>query len=311
MDNIIERNIEKGVKLMEEALRAYSRGSNISAYETLGKAESYLKEAYDMEKTDAGRDIAKYGDNLNFGALYKVFEANTNKLFRSGDSRGAIKDVVNLINENKVLKDQFAAYNAFTNPENVTNAQDYVTEAMSIVPKYSKEVLAENNRKLMETIRKHNLDENVKFSDEETGVFEGVEYMMTHTKGFGNIKTYGDIQASLCEFVERNNRVAPESVDLDEKYDRKVNEIADKYGESLTDDEMEIVMAAQDPKKSREMFESLKGELVGELGKLVKEGPDAESWGVILEKVESKVFNADTALEDIAELTEVRNELSE
>ena len=56
-------------------------------------------------------------------------------------------------------------------------------------------------------------------------------------------------------------------------------------------------MAAQDPKKSKKMFESLKSELVGELGKLVKEGPDAESWGVILEKVESKVFNADTALE--------------
>ena len=311
MDNIVNRNIDKGVRLMEEAIRCFSDGNNSAAYASFVKAGQCIREACSAENGADGASVMRYGDNLNFGALYKVFESNASGLYRSEGGRRAIAEVVSLINGNKVLKEQFAAYNAFTNPENVGDVSEYVSEAVSIMPRYPKDVLRENNRKLMEAIRRNGLDESVEVSEDEQRVFEGVEYMMTHMKDFRNLSKFNGIQSSLCEFVGRHNRTVEESEGIDEKYHDKVNEVVSKYEGVLNEDEIELIRNARDPKAARRMFESLKGEVVGELEKLCEGGSDSESWKAILEKVESKEFSEATALQDIAELAEVKGEITE
>lgn len=309
MDNIVTRNIENGTRLMEDALRMYSNGNNKLAYSTVKKAEECLREAYEAENTKEGIDAMKYGDNLNFGALYKVFESNTAAMFKDPSKHGNLKRIVETINSNRVLKDEFNAYNAFTNPKNVTDAGKYVDEAYGLIKKHTKAELLENNRELMKAMRDCGLNEDVSFSEEETGLFESVEYLMTSRKGFGNLAEFSAAKNIIKEYVENNNRIENEEENIDAKYDEELNEIADKYEKMLSEDEIELVKNAQDPAKSKSMFDNLKEKLTGILEKLSASGNEASSWKEILEKVKSKVYNSETAIQDIAEFMEILGEV--
>lgn len=311
MDNIVTRNIEKGKRLMESALHMYSNGANIKAYKTFMEAEKYLSEAYNAENTKNGQDAMKYGDNLNFGALYKVFESNAGAMFKDSKKHTALKRIVETINSNKVLKDEFNAYNAFTNPMNVTDAGVYVNEACNMMKKHTAEELLENNRKLMNVMRANGLDENVPFTDDETELFESVEYLMTTKSGFGNIGKVSSAKEILRENVEKNNRDSSEGCNIEEEYNRRIDALLEKYDVMLSDDEIELIKETRDKKSAEAKFNSLKSELKEELGRLVSSGTESDSWKAILEKIEAKKFNAGTALQDIAELMEVKSEIED
>ena len=309
MDNTITRNIEKGVRLMESALRMYSNGASVKGYRTMEKAMEHLAEAYVSETTRDGADKMKYGDNLNFGALYKVFESNAGAMFKDPARHHALKSIVETINGNKVLKDEFNAYNAFTNPTDVSDAGMYVNEACAMIRKHPASELLENNRKLMEAIRANGLDENVQFTDEETELFESVEYLMTSKGGFSNIAKVSAAKEILRENVERNNVNTPEKTDIDEVYANKIGDLLEKYDAMLSDDEIDLIKETMDGKSAEAKFNSLKSELTEEIGRLSESGADSEQWAEVLEKIGSKEFNRDTALQDIAELMEVKSEL--
>lgn len=311
MDNIVKRNIAKGTKLMESALRMYSNGNSKIAYETVNEAQKYLKEAYKAENSADGKDIMKYGDNLNFGALYKVFESNSASMFKDASRHGSLKAIVEAINGNKVLKDEFNAYNAFTNPTDVTDAREYVSEACSLIRKHSARELYENNLKLLNLMRRNGISEDVKITDDEAELFESVEYMITNRKGFGNISKVSDTQNILTEHVGRNNRVSDNGETIDERFDKEVRAITEKYDGMLSDDEIELIKEVQDPVKSEKRFNELKEEITKSIDEKRRSGVDSAEWGAILEKVNGKMFDKGTALQDIAEFIEIQGVLDE
>ena len=276
-------------------------------YEEAGK---YLREAYENGLTENGRDALKYGDNLNFGAVYKVFEANAPKLFRDGRRHGALKAVMETIRGNRVLRDEFAAYNAFANPTNVTDADMYVNEAVGVMRRHTAKALAENNRKLVDVMRANGLDEDVKVTDEEAGMFESVEYLMTHRRDFGNIAETGKAKRTLREYVENHNRSVGESDGIDAEYGEKLDEIVRKYDGLLSEDEMDLIKSVQDG-NAEQSFNELKEEVEARLGELASGGSDPDGWSEVLEQVKAKTFDKGTALQEMAELMEIRSEISE
>ena len=83
MTNEISTNIEKGIKLLNEALKCYEQGEYSSAYKAYQKAGSFLTEADNRANTSEGQISLKYGGNRNFGVIYKIFESNTKNLLTS------------------------------------------------------------------------------------------------------------------------------------------------------------------------------------------------------------------------------------
>ena len=309
MTNEITINIEKGIKLLNEALKQYENGEYSSAYKTYQKAGSFLTEANTRANTDEGRISLKYGGNRNFGVIYKIFESNTRDLLRNKSSQRKLKKIMSLIRENKVLKDEFKAYNAFTNPINVENPSEYVAEAVSLITRYSGKTIRENNEKLINLFKEYNLNENISVDDSEIELFENIEYMILHNKDFKNINKYNDIQKKLCEYVEENNNVLTESKSIDDLYEGHLNEFVDRYEKELTEDEVKLIMEVKDPAKAKKLFNKYKAEVTSLVNGQIKEGKDVESWNEILNKIDSKVYEHKTALTDIAEFIEIKNEM--
>jgi aryl carrier-like protein len=214
-----------------------------------------------------------------------------------------------LIRENKVLNDEFNVYNAFTNPINVDNPKEYVAEAISLVTRYSKKTIRENNEKLINLFKEYNLNENISVDDNEIELFENIEYLLLHNKDFKNLTKYNDIQNKLCEYVTENNVMLTESVNVDALYEDKLNEVIDKHDKELNDDEINLIMEVNDPIKAKKLFSKYKTEVTSLINEQIKSGKDVESWQDVLDKINSKVYEQKTALTNIAEFIEIKNEI--
>lgn len=311
MTNEISTNIEKGIKLLNEALKCYEQGEYSSAYKAYQKAGSFLTEADNRANTNEGQISLRYGGNRNFGVIYKIFESNTKNLLRDKSSQKKLKKIMGLIRENKVLNDEFNTFNAFTNPTNVTNPNEYVSEAISLVTRYSKKTIRENNEKLINLFKEYNLNENISIDDNEIELFENIEYLLLHNKDFKNINKYNEIQNKLCEYVTENNVMLTESVSIDDLYEDKLNEVIDKHGKELNEDEINLIMEVSDPVKAKKLFNKYKADVVSLVNEQINAGNDVESWNAILEKINSKVYEQKNALTDIAEFIEIKNEIEE
>ena len=311
MTNEISTNIEKGIKLLNEALKCYEQGEYSSAYKAYQKAGSFLTEADNRANTNEGQISLRYGGNRNFGVIYKIFESNTKNLLRDKSSQKKLKKIMGLIRENKVLNDEFNTFNAFTNPTNVTNPNEYVSEAISLVTRYSKKTIRENNEKLINLFKEYNLNENISIDDNEIELFENIEYLLLHNKDFKNINKYNEIQNKLCEYVTENNVMLTESVSIDDLYEDKLNEVIDKHGKELNEDEINLIMEVSDPVKAKKLLNKYKADVVSLVNEQINAGNDVESWNTILEKINSKVYEQKNALTDIAEFIEIKNEIEE
>lgn len=309
MTNEISTNIEKGIKLLNEALKCYEQGEYSSAYKAYQKAGSFLTEADNRANTSEGQISLKYGGNRNFGVIYKIFESNTKNLLRDKSSQKKLKKIMSLIRENKVLNDEFNVYNAFTNPTNISNPREYVSEAISLVTRYSKKVIRENNEKLINLFKEYNLNENISVDDNEIELFENIEYLLLHNRDFKNINKYNEIQNKLCEYVSENNVMLTESKSIDDLYESKVNEVIDKHEKELNDDEINLIMEVNDPVKAKKLFNKYKAEVTSLVNEQIEKGKDVESWNTVLEKINSKVYEQKTALTNIAEFIEIKNEI--
>lgn len=312
MTNEIGLYTSVGVKLLTEAITLYENNDVQAAYEKYQKAGKYLGEASHLFETEDGKLSMVYGGNRNFGVIYKVFENNTKELLKSKSSKKQLAKILNTIMENKVLMDEFSVYNAFTNPTDVEDAGKYVDESISLIRHYSPETLKENNDKLINVIKECKLDENVSLTDEETDLFEAIEYLIINEKQFSNLGEYAKIQKKLCEHVNNNNFIKGDRPDFDELYERKAGELVRKHENELNEEEIKLIRdVTTNENKARKLFVENQARVVELLKKEIDKGDDTDSWKSILESISKKTFNKDTALTDIAEFIEMKNELED
>lgn len=312
MTNEINTNIENGVKLLNEAVSDYEKGNMAAAYEKYQEAGKFLTEANDFAKTEEGKTSMKYGWNKNFGAIYKVFESNTKGMLRNKSSKKQLSNIIKTIKENKVLSDEFSAYNAFTNPVNIGNTNNYVTESISLIEHYSPKTLKENNEKLINLFREYKLNEDVVINDEEQELYENIEYLITNPKSFSNIGKYESIYNNLCDYVNENKIEIGEKINLDEAYNALMNDVVDKYKATLNEDEIKLIRdVTTNEAKAKKLFFENKNKVIELIKKeaLTENQEEKQEWETLLENINGKVYEANTALANIAEFIELRNEL--
>ena len=312
MTNEIGTYTSVGVKLLAEAISLYENNNLQAAYRKYQEAGEYLGEASQLFETEDGKLSMVYGGNRNFGAIYKVFENNAKELLKNKSRQKQLAKILKTIKENKVLMDEFSVYNAFTNPTDVEDADKYVNESVSLIKHYPPETLKENNNKLINVIKECNLDEEMTLTEEETELFEAIEYLIINKKNFSNLNQYSKIHKILCEHVNDNNFVKGDNPDLDGLYEDKTNEFAKKHENELNEDEIKLIRdVTTNENKAKRLFAENQVRAMELVQKEIDKGEDTDSWKSILESISGKAFNKNTALTDIAEFIEITNELGD
>lgn len=304
MKNTIKDSIMKGIDSLYESINLLESGDYKQAMEANKKAVTMIQESIDKMNTEDGLSTALYGNNLNFGKIYSVFEANAPKLFES--QKDKVSKIMKAIKDDKTLLDEFKVYNALTNPENVSDMDKYVDSVLSVMDVRKTSDLRESNAKFISFLRKLKLDESAANDNSIDQLYEDVEYMLTNKKNIDNIVEYDNIRNRIVKEASKRNRTVSKKT-IDEVFNERVAEINERYSKELTDDEKKFIQEmSNDNVDKKAIFEARKNSIVNVLKNNIREDKDnKKGWSSILEKVNCKEYNEKTAIEDIAELIEI------
>lgn len=301
---------EKAGVLMQSALKKYAKGD----IEGGDADRREANELYDSAEAEADRNMLNistnlYGENRNFGIIYKVIEENAKKMYESKDNQKLYAKLVRVLTENKLFKEQFDFYNSIINAKNIDNAELYVNEVISIAPKMSASKIYEMNDKLINALRESNIDELVEIDDTELKLFESIEYLLLNKKQYKNLSEYTNAKNLVIEYVKNNKEELAESVNIDKVLNSGINEITDKYNAELNDDEKELIKTVATSKNKEKLFKEAKEKAIKALTEsLPSYGfDDKREMKSVIESLQEKVFNEKTVLADIAEFMEISN----
>lgn len=189
----------RGKVLMQRALEQLEQG-NIEEFET---DRALANEYFDKMGEEEEEMDALYNESRNFGIIYNVIEANVPKLLESEEGKKALRAIVKTIKSDKMLHEQFKAYNNLQPSTKIENVDEYITEALSIVPNFDKKTIKESNEKLIKLIKKHKLDEMVDIDDEKLDLYESIEFVTMNKKNLKNIDEYVNATKMIKESIEK------------------------------------------------------------------------------------------------------------
>ena len=207
----LNTNNEKGTLLMTRALEKYAQGDFEGGDKDREKANKYFDLAK-MEINAESDNISQlYGENRNFGIAFKVLESNFSNSFNdSSISKKPLMEAFKKVKRNKSLNEQFKVFNAFTNPQNVVNPEEYVNEIIGLSNIYEQKDLNTVNEKLINFIQSNNINELIHINDEDIELFESINYVLTNKKGFNNINEFLKHKNNIVEYVTKHNSICNE-----------------------------------------------------------------------------------------------------
>ena len=305
---------KKAGTLMQSALKKYAEGDA----EGGDRDRAEANRLYDMAEQDVNRQSSNisqlYGENRNFGVIFKVIEGNTANLCEDKSKRRKFKNIIKLIKEDKNLKNEFEFYDVLTNPRNIVNPELYVNEALNLKPVCNQKAVKAANEKLINEMRKNDLFELIDIDDDTMDLFESIEYLLFNKPNLQNLTDYTNAKNCIVEHIENKNEeikeqlLTPESVSIDEA----VNEMARKYDGILNDDEKELIKTISESNDKEKLFNDIKNDTVKKIDTVIQTlgNEEGRQLGEVREDINKKTFNSSRLLEDIFEFIEIKNVLS-
>ncbi|MCD8206817.1 MAG: hypothetical protein LUD72_02660 [Bacteroidales bacterium] len=285
-------------KLMEEAIAKYNEGDYKSAQTLRDNANKLFEEADKTAFLEVRDDDKLYGENRNFGVIYHIFESNMDSLLSTKTGREVLKEFTSKIKKDKVLKEEFDAYECLTSGRDIESAELFVNEATSHLPSFTADDLKYKHEDLLSTLRKvENLDEMVEIPDDDMALYEAIEYLMLNKATIKNADQVSNSKAVIREYVEKTVEKPEPEPEKTEKMDEAL----------LNDDEKKLVeeyMGAEDKEK---LFGDYKKRVIGKLNEAIQNDGDKDRWDDVYRSICEKRFNEKTALYEIAQMVEIEN----
>lgn len=312
---------QKGSTLMQQALKKLSEG-DIEGFENdRNEANRWFDLFYDSINSEEGKLTQMYGESRNFGVIYNVIEQNMDNLLETKRGKQIIKGVYDLIKNNKVLNEQFKIYDLFEKPNNIGNAKDFVNEALSVVKKYNKHQIKENNEKLIKFIKRNKLDEFVEIPDDVENLYEAIEYVMLNKKTINNVNEFVKAQNTITEYVEKVNKEninenKTNNETLYNNFDNKLKEEEKKLDENLNEEEKKLIESFTNPKNNtKKIFNNYQKQTLSKLSETIEkaEESDKEGWKKVYESIKNKTYSEKMSdnIVNCAEMMEICNTIDE
>lgn len=305
-------NYEKGSLLMQQALKKYADGDIEGGDIDRQKANEY----YDLAKMEANSESSKisalYGENRNFGIIYKVLESNFISAINDRSiQKNTLLEAFKKVKKNKKLNEQFKIFNAFTNPHNIDNPSEYVNEVLSITPFQIQEELNKVNENLISYIEQKNINEMIQIDDKELDLFESINYLITHHKNINNINEFIKHKNNIVNYINEHNIISSEKIDIDEQVNEHINSLEEKYDLILNEDEKQFISECLSNPLKEDFFNENKQQLISLIEERINSSVNnREQWVELKNQINESVFNKNTFITDIAKIIEIQNKLT-
>lgn len=305
----------KGSVLMQQSLKKLEEGDIEGSKKDMEEAIKYFNMFYASVESEEGKITQLYGESRNFGMMYNVFEQNIDKLLQTKRGKQVIKEGYDLIKRNKILNEEFKIYDLFEKSKKQDNTKDFVNEAVSLIKKFNKKQIKENNDKFIMFIRRNKLNEYVEIPEETENLYEAIEYVILNNKDINNVENFLKAKNTIVEHIERNENVNEQKVSFN-KFNETLKKEETEIDENINDEERKLINMFTDKKTNkREIFENLKRNTLNKLEKMINESDESDktSWKSIYKDITSKTFSEKLSenIVNCAEMMEICNTIEE
>lgn len=298
----------RGKVLMQRALDHLEKG-NIEEFET---DRALANKFFDEMNAEEEEMDALYNESRNFGIIYQVIESNVPTLLETKEGQKALRKIIKTIKGNKILHEQFKAYNNLQPLHKINNVDEYIAESLSLVPKFNKKAVKEANERLIKLIKKYNLDEMIDIDDEKLNLFESIEFVTMNKKSLKNIDDYVNATKMIKESII--NLPVSETKDFSiEDYAEEINNVSENIAKELNSAEIKLLKEVTNG-NSEEYFNECKSKTLSKLDEMISNEKDVETksrLSKIYEKINNKRYNKKNAIVDIAEMVEMQDAIDD
>ena len=298
----------RGKVLMQRALDHLEKG-NIEEFET---DRALANKFFDEMNAEEEEMDALYNESRNFGIIYQVIESNVPTLLETKEGQKVLRNIIKTIKGNKILHEQFKAYNNLQPLHKINNVDEYIAESLSLVPKFNKKDVKENNERLIKLIKKYNLDEMIDIDDEKLNLFESIEFVTMNKKSLKNIDDYVNATKMIKESII--NLPVSETKDFSiEDYAEEINNVSENIAKELNSAEIKLLKEVTNG-NSEEYFNECKSKTLSKLDEMISNEKDIETksrLSKIYEKINNKRYNKKNAIVDIAEMVEMQDAIDD
>lgn len=298
----------RGKVLMQRALDQLEKG-NFEEFET---DRALANKFFDEMNAEEEEMDALYNESRNFGIIYQVIEANVPTLLETKKGKRALRQIVKTIKSDKVLHEQFKAYNNLLPSNRVENVNEYINEALSISPKFDKKSVKASNEKLIRLMKMNKLDEMIDIEDDKLNLFESIEYVTMNKKGLHNIDEYINATSVIKEAIEKLPINESKGATI-ETYAKEINNVSESIANDLNSAEMKLLKEVTDG-NGENYFNECKANTLSKLNEMMSKENDIETksrLSQIYEKINKKSYNKENAIVDISEMVEIQNTIDE
>ena len=287
---------------------ALSKG-DLSTYRA---ADALLKEsvsAYEMEKK-----LEAQLNTRNFGVLNHIFEQELPRLFKT--NKKAVREVVKLIKEDKNLLNQFNFYKALK--EYNSSSVDSETYLKRLVEEFDNKINHENlccaisNEKLRDTLIENNVVPSEFIDEKDMSLYEDVETLTCTKVLLSNTLSILEAEKRVANMLNENKKVEDSKPKVD-----AIREFEENMRDTLTESEIDLVKtitSAREPiaeAKREKLFNSYRDECIKKVDEMIVSEPYNDELKGLKQQIESKTYNKETIVEDMAKLLAIRDVLDE
>lgn len=287
---------------------ALSKG-DLSTYRA---ADALLKEsvsAYEMEKK-----LEAQLNTRNFGVLNHIFEQELPRLFKT--NKKAVRAVVKLIKEDKNLLNQFNFYKALK--EYNSSSVDSEAYLKRLVEEFDNKINHENlccaisNEKLRDTLIENNVFPSDFIDEKDMSLYEDVETLTCTKVLLSNTLSILEAEKRVANMLNENKKVEDSKPKVD-----AIREFEENMRDTLTESEIDLVKtitSAREPiaeAKREKLFNSYRDECIKKVDEMIASEPYNDELKGLKQQIESKTYNKETIVEDMAKLLAIRDVLDE
>lgn len=241
----------------------------------------------------------------NFGIINYIFEDALPFLFKK--NKGAIKEYVNTIKNDKNLIAEAQFYNSLKKYNQNLDINDYINELLNLTKlKVDNKSLNESNEKLNKIIQKYDIKPNDVINEELLKLFENCDFLIKNKKTINNLSDINQKFNYVANYTKSNhNYINEEKKDVFSVLD----DFEAKNLKQLNEEEKKLMkkILSSDIKVQEEIFNESKIECINLINDLLKETSEKNELLDIKEQVESKVYNSNTFISDIKKLIEIKD----
>lgn len=290
--------------------------------DTIRKFQGVLNETLERKIYESERENLLNGLGARgVDSIAGLFEGISDKLFENGRGKKLIKKYVKTINENADLKKAYQFRNAIMNPV-TEDAVSYLDEAISI-SLVNKSGYADGCAKLGQ-ILKEMVDlaeikngEILRLVTENERLGKAEEYIITNEPGFKNLSEYVSNKSIVKEYIEANRKSLNEEIDENRTSAELIGGLNDAL-KSLNEWQRDAMVRVTENRLARigedKLFEEFKNECLDAMKEKIEESEDTgevSKLTVMEAQLKEKAYNEDNFINDIMNLAELKQTLSE